>query len=69
MENLRQHDILINIYWRDTSLDVTNESLDKIINIWVVLLCFQFLICYWLLRKSIYSQMFGSRNMFDRKVE
>ena len=40
MENLRQHDILINIYWRDMSLDITNESLDKIINVWVVLLCF-----------------------------
>ena len=38
MENLRQHDILINIYWRDMSLDITNESLDKIINVWVVLL-------------------------------
>ena len=40
MENLRQHDILINIYWRDTSLDVANGSLDKIINVWVVSLRF-----------------------------
>ena len=40
MKNLRQHDILINIYWRDTSLDITNGSLDKIINVWVMLLCF-----------------------------
>ena len=40
MENLRQHDILINIYWRDMSLDIANESLDKIINVWVVLLHF-----------------------------
>ena len=69
MENLRQGGILINIYWRDMSLDVANESLDKIINIWVVLLCFQFLIYCWSPRKSICSQMFGSRNMFNRKVE
>ena len=69
MENPRQDGILINIYWRDISLDVANGSLDKIINIWVVLLCFQFLICCWSSRKSIYSQIFGSRNMFDRKVE
>ena len=55
MEDLRWVDILINIYWRDTSLDVTNRSLDKIINIWVVLLYFQFLICCWSLRKSIYG--------------
>ena len=40
MENLRQYDILINIYWRDTSLDIANESLDKIINVWVILLHF-----------------------------
>ena len=69
MEDLRRVDILINIYWRDTSLDVANGSLDKIINIWVVPLCFQFLICCWSLRKSICGQMFGSRNMFDRKVK
>ena len=40
MENPRRRDILINIYWRDTSLDIANGSLDKIINVWVVLLCF-----------------------------
>ena len=40
MEDLRQVDILINIYWRDMSLDITNGSLDKIINVWVVSLHF-----------------------------
>ena len=40
MENLRWCDILINIYWRDMSLDITNGSLDKIINVWVVSLHF-----------------------------
>ena len=40
MKNLRQGGILINIYWRDTSLDIANGSLDKIINVWVVSLRF-----------------------------
>ena len=40
MENPRQHDILINIYWRDMSLDIANGSLDKIINVWVISLHF-----------------------------
>ena len=40
MENLRWCDILINIYWRDMSSDITNGSLDKIINVWVVSLHF-----------------------------